>query len=335
MNAVDLIPPPQTPAPQSVNFDSLPPPVQTPDDARVRRFLGAFSGAVVGLGATLSLMPLGDASCFSGFGGGCVSALHVLSGTLAPLMALGGAWLGFEIMGGDAGLVTPVIALAPAILVALALLSVAREVDATSIISLMPYVIASGAFLAGGAALALDLRARQIGNLGGAASWGKASAGRVAVTGLVTALSSTGAALLTALLFVAANYTALGPVLAVLGAATGSIGVAGAAWGVHRAMNGRGTFLAALTGLGLGWLVTLGGGALFALSQGGFTSFSAARNTGGTLLLAELGLAAAIFSPLLALEWSHTNAVEESLPKFSFSAAPIPQGGMLAAAVRF
>lgn len=123
--------------------------------------------------------------------------------------------------------------------------------------------------------------------------------------------------------------------VAVLGAAAGSLGVAAAGWGVHRAMNGRGSYLSSLTGLGLGWVVTMGGLGLYALSQGGFTSFSPIRNTAGLLMLIELGVASALFAPTLALEWSHTNAVEASLPKFSFGAAPIAQGGMVSAGMRF
>ena len=331
--ATDIKPRNPKPAPSgAMNFDALPPPPHPSDDARVKRFLGAFTGGVVGLGASLALMPLGDSlGCF---GGSCVSFLHGLVGTFAPLLALGGAWLGFEIMGGDGGLLTPALALAPAFLLALALLSVARDMDAQSTLSMMPYVIASGVFLAGGAALALDLRARQVSALGGAAGWGKASPGRVAVTALITALTGTATGFLTALAVSLGSFSALGPILGILVAATGTVGVAAAAWGVHRAMNGRGSFLSALTGLGIGWAVALAGVGLYAASQGGI-SFNPVRSTAGIVMLVELGVAAAVFSPVLAMEWSHTSAVEASLPQFSFSAAPLPQGGMVGATMRF
>jgi hypothetical protein len=155
------------------------------------------------------------------------------------------------------------------------------------------------------------------------------------VTALVAALTGTATGFLTALAAALGSFSALGPILGVLSAATGSLGVAAAAWGVHRAMHGRGSFLSALTGLGLGWLVTGAGLGLYALSQGGFSGFSFVRSTAGAVMLAELGVASATFGPTLALEWSHTNAIEASLPTLSFSATPIPQGGMLAAAVRF
>ncbi len=327
----DLRPMPTAPTPGAVNFDSLPQLAEIPEDARVKRFLGAFTGGVVGLGATLALMPLGDTlGCF---GGPCVSVLHSFIGILAPLMSLGGSWLGFEIMGGDGGLVTPAIALGPAILISLGLLSIAREVDASTVVSLMPYLITAGVFLAGGAALALDLRARQVSSLGNAGGWGKASAGRVAITSLVSGLSTAGVALLSGL-FIAALYP-VGLIIGTLTGLAGAVGVAAATWGVHRALNGRGSFISALTGIGLGMLTTLGGVGLYALSQGGFTTFSPVRNSAATILLIELGVAAALFSPTLALEWSHTSAVQASLPTFSFSAAPTPNGGMVAAGMRF
>lgn len=314
-------------------FDELKPLPQTSDDARIKRFIGAFTGGVVVLGATLALMPLGDAvGCF---GGPCVTFLHGMVGLFAPLLAVGGAWLGYTLMGGDGGLLAPTIALAPALLIALALLSVAKETNANTALSLMPYAITAGVFLSGGAALALDLRSRQLARLGAAASWGSAPAGRVAVTALVTGLAGGGAAVVSGILFALGSFSALGSILLIAAAAAGSVGVAAAGWGVHRAMGGRGTFLAALSGLGIGWLVTLGGGVLFALAQNSFTAFSPIRNTAGGLLLAELGVASAVFAPTLALEFSHTNAVEASLPSFTFGASPITQGGMVSAGMRF
>lgn len=317
----------------AMNFDALPAPPKASEDARVKRFLGALAGGVVGLGGSMALMPLGDASgCF---GGPCVSFVHGLVGVFAPLLSLGGAWLGYEIMGGDGGLFTPAIALPPAILIALGLLSIAGAQDATTALSLMPFLIASGAFLVGGSALALDLRSRQLEGLGAAASWGKAGAGRVAVTSLVTMLSVAGAVAFSGLLYALGGYGALSAVFVVAGAAAGTFGAAAAAWGVHRAMEGRGSFGATLGAFGIGWLAVLGGTGLYALSQGGFSTFSPLRSTSGTILFVELVAASAVFLPVLALEWSHTNAVEASLPKFSFSAAPTPQGGMVAAAMRF
>lgn len=329
----ELKPAPARATAAAMSFDALPEPPKASDDARVKRFLGALAGGVVGLGASMALMPLGDGSCF---GGPCVSALHGLIGVFAPLLSVGGAWLAYEILGGDGGLLTPVLALPPAILIALGLLSVAGAQDANTALALAPFLVASGVFLAGGAALALDSRSRQLEGLGAAASWGKAGAGRVAVGSLVTAVATLGAAGFSVLLYAIGQYSALGFVLATAGALAGTFGAAAAAWGVHRGLDGRGSFGSALAGFGVAWLATFAGLGLYALSQssGGFT-FNPLRTTPGTLLFVELVVASATFLPVLALEWSHTNAVEAALPKFSFSAAPIPQGGMVAAAVRF
>jgi hypothetical protein len=172
-----------------------------------------------------------------------------------------------------------------------------------------------------------------VSSLGNAGGWGKASAGRVAITSLVSGLSTAGVALLSGLFFTA--FYPVGLIIGTVTALAGGVGVAAATWGVHRALNGRGSFVSALTGIGIGMLTMLGGVGLYALSQGGFTSFSPVRNSAATILLIELGVAAALFSPTLALEWSHTSAVQASLPTFSLSAAPTPNGGMVAAGMRF
>ncbi|HEY1087406.1 MAG TPA: hypothetical protein VGE37_06920, partial [Archangium sp.] len=83
-----------------------------------------------------------------------------------------------------------------------------------------------------------------------------------------------------------------------------------------------------------GWLFTGAGLALFALSQGSF-NFSAIRSTAGSVMFAELAIIAGMFAPVLALELSHTAAVEAGLPKIQFSAAPIRDGGMVGASMRF
>ena len=284
----ELTPTPKRATPQ-LNFDALPEPPKVADDARVKRFLGAFAGGVVGLGAAVALMPLGDGTgCF---GGPCVSFVHGLVGVFAPLLSLGGAWLGYQLTGGDGGLFTPSAALVPAILLALGLSSIAGAQDSNSALSLMPFLIASGAFLAGFSALSLDTRSRQLEHLGAAASWGKAGGGRVAITALVALFAAGGAVGMSVLLFALGQYSALGLVLGTVGAAAGTLGAASAAWGVHRAMDGRGSFGSALAGFGIGWLTTFAGLGLFALTQsaGSFSPFgSPVRNTASTILFVEL-----------------------------------------------
>ncbi len=324
--------PPIAAASDAVNFDALPEPPHTSDDARIKRFLGAFTGGVVGLGAALALMPLGDQGCFGSVG--CVSGAQGFLGVLAPLLSVTGAWLGFTLLGGDGGLITPVAALLPASLLALLLLNIARDVQADSTLALMPYLIASGVFLAGGAALALDLRARQLDRLGNARSFGQAPAGRVAVVSLVGGLTAASSAFLTVLVGTQCRDAACVGLTVGLGGAL-SVAVAASTWGVHRAMGGRGSFLSALAGFGLGGLATLGAVGLYMGSQNSFTGFAALRNNAGSILLVELGVASALFLPVVALEWSHADAVEASMPSFSFSGAPTPNGGMVAASMRF
>ena len=48
------------------------------------------------------------------------------------------------------------------VLIALGLSAIAAEQDFTTAVSLLPYLVASGGFLVGGAALALDVRSRHL-----------------------------------------------------------------------------------------------------------------------------------------------------------------------------
>jgi hypothetical protein len=313
------------------NFDAIPEVPAISDDARVKRFLGAFTGGVLVLGAAMAVMPFVGGPCF---GGTCFGAGQALLGGFAPLLAVGGAWLGFEVMGGDGGLLTPIISIAPAILVSLGLLAIARETNANSAVDLMPYLISAGVFLAGGAALALDARARQLDNLGSAASWGKATPGRVALTVLTSSLAGLSAVIVSALLFSLNQYSSAGVILMVSTAAVGALGAAAAAWGVHRGLQGRGSFLSAVAGMGLALTVSGAGLGLFALATGGFAG-SPIRAPAALTLAVSLAAMSAMFFPMLALEWSHTNAIEASLPKLSFGVAPTPNGGMIAAGMRF
>ncbi len=326
--------PPQV-SPGATRFDALPPQPQVSDDARVQRFLGAFAGGVVGLAAGLSLMPLGDASAFCFPAGSCVSAVHGMFGAFAPLLSLTGAFLGYQLMGGSGSLLTTAVAMAPAVLIALTLLSIAAEAGASTALEFAPYMVGAGVFLAAGAALSLDLRAQQLNSLGGASSWGGASAGRVALTSLVSLLtvgSSVALTALTAALCRSAECVAL-PVT--VGAVL-SLAAAASVFGVHRALNGRGNFAAVLLGMGTALAVSGAATGLFITAQGGFGgAFSPVRSTSATVLLLELAFISGIFFPMLALEWSHSANVKSALPSFTMGAAPLREGGMVSAALRF
>ena len=325
--AGDLTPKPVSAPDDAVRFDELPDAApRVGDDARVKRFLGAFAGGLVGLGATLALMPLadGDFTC-----PGCTNGWHIVLGATAPVVSMVAAWLTFSLLGGDAGLLTPVVAFIPAVLATLLMANIAKDTEANTLVAQLPFLVASGFFFAGGSALALDARARQLAGLGTARAWGGADAGRVAVTSVVSATSTAVSALFSVLL------GTLNPFVGIAAGFVQSLGVAAATWGVHRGMKGKGALSAALAGMGVGAALTFAAVGLYALSQSSFSSFNAMRSTGAILLTVQLGAMAALFAPTLALEFSHSLEVEAAMPKFTVGAAPVREGAMLSAGLRF
>lgn len=312
----------------AVRFDELPD--NTPrigDDARVQRFLGAFAGGLVGLGATLALMPLTDVTSACP---GCVNGWQIVLGAAAPIVSVVAAWATFSLLGGDAGILTPLVALFPAVLAGLLMANIAQSIEANTAVAQVPFVAAAGFFLAGGAAIALDSRARQLGNLGSARTWGGADAGRVAVSSLVSATTTAVSGLLSVL------AGTLNPFFGIALGVLQSVGVAAATWGVHRSMKGKGSLGSALAGMGVGGAVTFAALGLYLLSSASFSSsFNLMRSTAGGLLTVQLGMVAALFAPTLALEFSHSLEIEASMPKFSLGAAPMRDGAMVAAGMRF
>jgi hypothetical protein len=291
---------------------------------------------VVGLGGTLALVAAVDTggSCPSRF---CPVGPNVgqgLLGLLAPVVSVTAAFAGYQLFGGDGGWLTAAVMMAPALLVGGGLLAIANQVSGTGTLELMPMLIASGAFLAAGSAAALHFRSRQLASLGAARAWGEASPGRVALTSLVGALATGPAVMVTALLIAATLGTGLAPVFGFLAASAGTVGVAAAAWGVHKGLDGRGSFLSALVGMLIGSTVIGGGTALLAAAQGSGT-FDPTRTAASTLMFAELVAVTALFAPVIGLELSHTANIQAALPKFTVSAAPIHNGGMVGAAMRF
>ncbi len=317
-----------------LRFDELPAPAPPPaDDQRVKRFLGALAGGAVGFAAPLAMLPLGDPGC--GFGFCTVAGAHLALAAVAPVTGALGAWLGFLIAGGDAGPLTGLASLLPGALIALSMFAVATATQQGETVQrLMPFLLTAGAGFVGGAALSLDARERQLAGLGGARSWGSAAPGRVVLTTLVTAVAGTAGALGTIALAFACRDTACG-VLAAGGLGLSTLlGTAAAAWGVHRALGGRGGLSAALLALGL-----VGGASLVALPLllGASTGFPGNMLTGPAagVVAVQLAIGGALFFPTLALEWSHADAVGALATTLSFSAAPVPGGGQVAAALRF
>lgn len=317
----------------AVKFDELPPPPKIDEDRRVKRFLGALAGGAVGFGGALAMTPLGDAGCGSPVFGPCFSGGHAAIAIATPLVTMLGAWIGFRLAGGEGGLATPMVAMLPAGILALLLSVVANQARADTGIQMLPYTVAAGLALIGGSALALEQREETVEELGAAAQWGQATAGRVTLEALVSGLTMGTGALLTGFLASRCFDTAC-VMLALTSAGVLSLGSVAATWGVHRAMGGRGSFAAGLVGLGLGAAFSFGAIGVYAATGGGL-AFNPLRNTGGAIVLVEMISIAALFAPLLALEFSHTALVKASLPKFSLSAAPTAGGGVVGASFRF
>lgn len=318
-----------TAAPSSATtFDGLPPAApRVNDDKRVQQFVGALAGGVVGLAAGFAFLPLSD-SLSGGICRGCLNPFNALVIGAAPLLSLVGAFAGYSVMGGAGSLLTTTLAMAPTVVVALGLLLVAREMAASTALDFAPFMVGMGAVLAGGAALALDVRGQQLSSLGAAAPWGGAAPGRVALTSLVSMLTMGASGALTVLAIAALapvlSFVAV-PFVALVGGAL-SVASTFAVYGVHRGMRGRGSLAAAFAGMGLALTASGAALALFAANS---------TNIAGAILMTELAVLGGVFFPMLALEFSHTQAVRASLPGVTFGAAPLRDGGMMSAALTF
>ena len=309
-----------------------PAPFQADSDARVRQFLGALGGGLVGLGAGLALNALPDASCFAP---GCFTGLNAVSLFLSMSLGTVGAWAGHRLFGGHAGWATTWLGLLPGMVFGMTAMGIAGSVDARSLPTLLPAMVASGVVTAAGMALALTLRDSQLSELGAAEPWGSARAGRYAAVTLVNLLT-TGATAFGVALMTSLSYF-LGTVIPVVAtfAAIG-LGFAGAFtnFAVHRAMKGQATVGATLLGTFLPLVV--GGGALLGYLLTGAPS-GTGTIAGGTQLfmLVMMGSASMVFVPGLVLEASHTAQTVKKLPQLSFSAAPLQNGAMVGAGFRF
>ncbi len=301
--------------------------IKVNDEGRVSRFVGAFVGGLVGAAATMAFLPLVDA-------GGVFRSVTPAEGALGlftPLAVMLGAFAGYQVMGGDGGLVAPAMMIIPAALVMMLLLS-ALPAQVDTLPTLMPAVLASVGLLAAASAFALDFRQGQLDALGARRAEGSARVGRVAAEVLVNvlALAATGA-LFAAALGISSGST-VGGVVAISLGVLGGAGAAAATWGVHLSLGGKGTYLAALLGL----LAGAGSGLLVALLAGPATAFAPLRGSVAVLYAVEAPVLAAVMASSVALEWSHTSAVgEEDGPRFSVGGAPTVGGAMVTAGVRF
>lgn len=321
---------PEVEVPDALRFDEPAPPAPV-EDKRAQRFLGALAGGALGLATPLALLPLGDAACF---GGPCASPAHVILGALAPLSGVIGAWAGYSLLGGDGGLVTATAALLPGALAAAPLFALAAVTGASAtMLTFLPYLLTVGAVFVGAAALALDARSRQLDVLGADTAQVAAPPGRVALVSLTTALAGTIGALGSVLVFASCRDVACAGV-GVGVALAASLGTAAAGWGAHVALGGRGSFVAALLGLGIAGAASALTIPFFVAASATPAGFPIANTAGATVLMAVM-LGGGVFFPTLALEWSHGASVTQRLEGVQVSAAPVPGGGVMSAALRF
>jgi hypothetical protein len=248
---------------------------------------------------------------------------------------MGGAAAGFAIAGGEpstgalvgghlAGLVTSLVLAG----VVMSATSVFGPVGLS-----IPVLVASAALVVGGQAVGLMLRDDAVEGR----PWLPSSAGRIALA----SLSFLGVAAVGSLLAGVTAGAALGsPVVVFVGGGL----VAGlsvlASWAVHRAFDGRGSFLSALLGLlGAGVIAALGTGLVAVVNASpAFTTAEAGRLRLGSIAAGVVGsvLVGALAVPL-ALEVSHGLEVTAANEKVavSLSGAPVPGGAVGVVNARF
>ncbi len=306
---------------------SQPPEVRVNDEGRVSRFVGALVGGLVGAAATMAFVPLaGSTTPFPSLTPG-----QGVLGIFAPLATMVGAFVGYQVMGGDGGLIAPALMVIPAGL-AMALLFLALPREADTMRTLTPALVTSLVLLAAGSALALDFRQGQLEALGARREEGSARPGRVAAEVMINLLALAASTGLFALALGLGGGSGVGVVTGISLAVLGGLGAAAATWGVHTGLGGKGSYLASLLGL----LAGGSGGLLVTLFAALASSGAPVRGGVATLVAVEVPVLAAVMASAVALEWSHTTAVGEAEgPRFSVGGAPTLGGAMLTAGVRF
>lgn len=312
-----------------------PAPVSHSEDARLRRFFGALGGGLLGgaLGLTLNLIP--DTSCF---GRSCFTSTNTLSVIAAVPLAAVGATAGHVLFGGRAGWLSSLVGVVPGAVMGVVSASLLGANGATDLVSLVPAMVATGVVTSVSMALALSLREDQLDSLGAAAAWGSASAARVGLELVVSALTLGSTAFVTALLTALTTLSAFGSpggILLTGGVGLGLSAASGATlFAVHRAMGGKGSLAAGLLGVGVPLALFGGLVALYALSGASSAPGSVAGGLDLSLLL-TMGALTALFVPTATLEWSHAERLKASLPQVTVGAGPVQGGGMVSAGMRF
>jgi hypothetical protein len=310
-------------------------PPGTLSQGRLLRFVGAFVGGAVGLGVPLLLLPLADAPCagLAATFSFCPTPVHFLVGALSLVGAIAGAAGGFALAGGEVSGGALVVGTFVGLFLALGVAAVAVAVSQSFPSSGLglPVVVTGAGLVVASQAFSMLLRDDALEGR----PWLSSSAGRIALTSLTFLGTGAVGALLVGLLGAA---TQSGLVAVAAGVVMGGL-VPLAAWGTHRALDGKGTVgMAYLATLGTAALAFLGAG-FFALTNGSFLVNDGGRIRGaattavviGGVLLGTLGVP-------LVLEASHGGAViEERAQKVALSlgGAPVPGGAMGVVTARF
>lgn len=270
-----------------------------------KRFVGAFVGGAVG--AAVPLVPGALAT------NGCTAVAPcagwaVVGGVAAPILAVIGAAVGYSLMGGEPSVGAALAGMIAGLGAAAALLFVDAFISsAPSSRPQWPVFIAASGLAVSLSAMAMESRSEALETTPYIASAATrialaslALVGTLAIETLLVALSATS---------VAGNGLLAGVIVVGSLAATPLIPVA-----VHRALGGRGSFIAGY----VGWLVSLAVAGLGVLGIAATSSslFSANANLIGLFAISITGgsLAAALGVPLF-LEWSHGNALIEEAEK--------------------
>lgn len=292
------------------------------DDQRVKRFIGALLGGAVALAIPLAVSA---PSCTAA--AGCVTtSFQNFTLGIMPLVAGLGAYFGHHLFGGQAEYPFAAMAAGMGSLLGMLVLAFAQGTGVAPN-ALFPYVAGAAGLTAFLMAFVLDLRDTAIGEL---APSGHATGARLWATfGASVGIGIAGT-------FIALLLGIVNPFVGLTSGVLFLAGVPMVAYGVHTALDGRGSLGSAFVGL----LVSLAAVGIIGLpviavassGRGVSTFFYSAQQSA---LIAGPAFLALLAGPLIGLELSHTGVMRDSGLEPSFSLAPVPGGAMVGGGIRF
>lgn len=299
---------------------------ESADHGRVRRFLGAFLGGVVGFGVPLALAPV--FSCAGGVS--CLGAGHLALAFSSPLLGLTGSVAGYVAAGGRAS-AAGLGAIFPAALTTLGVMGAMSQMDPALLTSWLPAAIAGGAVLSLTSAALLTWREDATAELDEAPG---TTATRVRVAATIAA--STAMALAGFVAVIGGTLACSYGCSATMALTLSTLLLAGhayATWAVHRALGGRAPAWSPLLLMALD-LAATGLVVLAAWLPGStFGGFSeGARNGLAVFTAATAAVAGLSIAPMLVFEALHTHALRSSKAgALHVGVAPAPGGGLVTA----